>query len=430
MSTDDRHDDKPEFPSGDESAARADADATPSLPAFPGWQAPDAAAGTPGDASADHPSAAVPTTPAEPHADEPHSAEPAPRAVEIPEPIEMPAAEREPEAPASAETTATRDPLGGPYVVTESGAPVSGQATAAYDREPLGGPYVTSPEPVYRSGGDDTAAEDTAATDRARASSEAERATDRERTADPERTPYPAAAFAPAGVAAGATAASSASAAGGPAPVSTDYPPYQPVPQQVSAPQPPRAAGNRGAGILIALVGTVVFAAVYAVVSFFVIGANLTGDAAVSAFLQFLATAAFIVPVVVFALALILIVLIVNRAGWWAYVLGGFVVAVLVYFAGIAGALVHVQAWNWQPQEQYDFVRSLTMDPLTLAGAIVAREVSIWTGAWIALRGRRVKARNAAAREEFERSQDDERAAAERRTVPVSSEQDAPVTTW
>jgi hypothetical protein len=142
----------------------------------------------------------------------------------------------------------------------------------------------------------------------------------------------------------------------------------------------------------------------------------------VSAFLQFLGTAAFIVPVVVFALSLILIVLIVNRAGWWAYVLGGFLVAVLVYFAGIAGALVHVRAWEWQPQQQFDFVRSLTMDPLTLGGAIVAREVVIWTGAWIAARGRRVKARNAAAREEFDRRQSEERTARD--------DGSAPITTW
>jgi hypothetical protein len=143
------------------------------------------------------------------------------------------------------------------------------------------------------------------------------------------------------------------------------------------------------------------------------------GAGAVQAFASYLATAAFIIPVLVFAIALILIVLIVNRAGWWAYVLGGFFVAVLVYFGGIAGALIHVQAWGWQPQEQYDFVRSLTMDPLTLAGAIVAREVSVWTGAWIALRGRKVKARNAAAREEFDRARSAD-----------TADGTAPIATW
>jgi hypothetical protein len=108
---------------------------------------------------------------------------------------------------------------------------------------------------------------------------------------------------------------------------------------------------------------------------------------------------------------------------------------VLVYFAGIAGALVHVRAWEWQPQGQYDFVRSLTMDPLTLGGAIVAREVAIWTGALIALRGRRLKARNAAAREEWDRAQAEDRASVDRaaqndRPAQNPGEAPAPITTW
>jgi hypothetical protein len=188
------------------------------------------------------------------------------------------------------------------------------------------------------------------------------------------------------------------------------------VPDAVIAVPPPTPRGNRGGGTLIALLGTVGFAAVYAAVSFVVIATSIPSGSAIPAFLTFLLSAAFIVPVVVFAVALILIVLIVNRAGWWAYVLGGFLVAVLVYFGTIAGALVHVQAWNWQPQEQYDFVRSLVMDPLTLAGAIVAREVSIWTGAWIAARGRKVKARNSEAYEQYK----SDRAAAETAAATTS----------
>ncbi|MBF4571446.1 hypothetical protein ITJ64_02845 [Herbiconiux sp. VKM Ac-1786] len=374
MSTDDRHD---------------------QLPEFPGWQAPGAeGSSTPAD------------VPAPPVADEPPVAgqapvaERAPRPVEIPEPIEMPAAahpEPEPEP--------AHEPESRPEPATEH-APIAQQATAAYDHQPIGGPYVTASEPEPTS--EQPVAQDAPA----------------------DRTPYPAAAFAPAAATAGA-----AQAGASPAPVSDGPPPYQPVPQPVQAPRPPEPKGNRGAGSLIALLGTAVFAVLFAVVSFFVIGANLTGEAAITAFFDFLRSAAFIVPVVVFALSLILIVLIVNRAGWWAYVLGGFLVAVLVYFAGIAGALVHVQAWTWQPQQQFDFVRSLTMDPLTLGGAIVAREVAIWTGALIALRGRRLKARNAAAREEWDRAQAEERASVDRaaqndRPAQNPGEVPAPITTW
>ncbi|TAJ50082.1 MAG: hypothetical protein EPO52_01190 [Herbiconiux sp.] len=376
MSSDDRPNDKPEFPMRNDGAdavepgSQAAAPVTPPLPEIPAWQAPAAADLPP----VDQPTAA----PAAPVASE----EPAPEESE-----ELGVVERT-DAPAEpiVDQTATREPLGGPYVVTESGAPIAEQAVIAYEREPQGGPYVTSSEPVA--------------------------------VAEPQPTPYPAAAFAtpaaPAAVVAGAGAGVAA------------YPPmYQPVPQQILAPEQPKLRSNRGGGVLISLVGTIVFAVVFAAVSFVVISLSLSGSGtnAVSAFLSFLATAAFIVPVVVYAIMLILIVLIFNRAGWWVYVFGGFFVAVLVYVAGIAGALIHVQAWTMQPQEQYDFVRSLTMDPLTLAGAIVAREVTIWIGIWIALRARSVKADNAAARAEFTRSQQDARAAAE-------AAQAAPPTNW
>ncbi len=347
MSSDERHGDKPEFPMRDvpaENSAQPDAQPsagqTPPLPAMPAWQAPgtEPAADRPAEPASEHPVAAS-------------------------QPDAKPADE-----PLTPEAT-TRPPLGGPYVVNETGAPIAEQAVVAYDREPQGGPYVTSSEPAPQE----------------------ERA-----------TPYPAAAYATTSAPAAAASTPAAAPVG-----ELPYSQYQPVPQQPAAPTPPAPKGNRGAGTLIALLGTVAFAAVYAAVSFLVISANLAGVVAVTAFAQFLLSAAFIVPVIVFAVSLILIVLIVNRAGWWAYVLGGFLVAVLVYVAGIAGALIHVNAWNLQPQEQYDFVRSLTMDPLTLAGAIVAREVSIWTGAWIASRGRKVKQRNQEARERFDREQNE-----------------------
>jgi hypothetical protein len=380
MSTDDRQGDQPEFPLRDADGNPVDAPAegapaTPPLPAMPAWQAPadersdGAAAPDAGHGTSEHVESSDPERSAfdsTPDGDIEHDTE---RGLGGDS--------------AGSRDTPAREPIGGPYVVTEH-APVAEQATAAYDRQPSGGPNVTSSEPAPSGSS----------------------------TAVGEHTPYPAAAFAP---------APAPAAVGGP------YPPYQPVPQPVAPPQPPAAKGNRGGGTLIALIGAVAFAIVYAGVAFLIISANVQAADYIPAFSSFLLSAAFIVPVVVFAISLILIVLIVNRAGWWAYVLGGFLVAVLVYFAGIAGALLHVQAWNWQPQEQFDFVRSLTMDPLTLAGAIVAREASIWTGAWIAARGRKVKARNVAAREEFDRSQAEASAAA---AQPAYAEPGTLSTTW
>jgi hypothetical protein len=85
-------------------------------------------------------------------------------------------------------------------------------------------------------------------------------------------------------------------------------------------------------------------------------------------------------------------------------VLGGFLIAVIVYGASILGALVAVQAWTLSATDISSFIRSLVMDPLTLAAALVAREVPIWAGAWIAAHGRKVKAKNVAAREEYDRA--------------------------
>ncbi|GAA2241399.1 hypothetical protein N1031_12175 [Herbiconiux moechotypicola] len=317
--SDERRDDKPEFPESAATPAEPAAPSTPPMPAIPGWEPTGSR-----DLTPDRATPVVEETV-----------------------VEEPAVVEQAPSPADGQT---RAPIGGPYVVTETGAPVAEQAVVAYERQPIGGPYVTSSEPAAYP--------------------------------DPEPAAYAAV---PAAAPVGEVA----------------YAQYQPVPQPV-APVAPTPRGNRGGGTLLALAGTVVFAAVFAAVAFVIVTLNVPGAAGLAAFGSFLASAAFIVPVVVFAVSLILIVLIVNRAGWWAYVLGGFVVAVLVYVGGIAGALVHVQAWGWQPQEQYDFVRSLTMDPLTLAGAIIAREVSIWTGAVIAARGRRVKTANAAAYAEWQ----------------------------
>ncbi|WP_066041199.1 hypothetical protein [Herbiconiux solani] len=423
MSTDDRQSDQPEFPMRDADGHLID-------PATPRSDAAGADSGSAHDAAANDSAAAQDGQRTSGLPDMPAWDAPAGPAVVIPEPIRMPADDAaihraESASDAAAESpredaagATTRDPLGGPYVVDEAGSPISEQAVKAYDRAPQGGPYVTASEPeqdAYRE-------------------AQAYRQTERSAEPQPERTPYPAAAYAPAAAAAAYSSAAPAAAPvnaanpGAPAAPGETFPAYLASPQPLTAPVPPRPKGNRGAGSLIALAGTVLFALVYGGVGFLIILANLSGEAAVSAFTSFLASAAFIVPVVVFALALILIVLIVNRAGWWAYVLGGFLVAVLVYFGAIAGALIHVQAWAWQPQEQYDFVRSLTMDPLTLAAAIVAREASIWTGAFIALRGRRLKARNVTAREEFDREQRELREQRER--DEAQHDPAAPSTTW
>ena len=178
-----------------------------------------------------------------------------------------------------------------------------------------------------------------------------------------------------------------------------------PVYRSVST--PPKKAGNRGMGTLIALVGTVAFAVVYAGVASFIFAFTVSLSGWLSTLLRFIESPAFITPVVFFAIGLIVLVLIANRARWWAYVLGGFPIAVFVYAGTIIGALLTVQGWTLTANDQIRFVTSLVMDPLPLAAGIVAREVTIWAGAWLSFRGRRVTARNAAARAAYDAAQAD-----------------------
>jgi hypothetical protein len=177
-----------------------------------------------------------------------------------------------------------------------------------------------------------------------------------------------------------------------------------PTPAHVTHAAQPARQGNRLFGTVIALLGTVAFAVVYAAVASIFFAVNPAVDNAAATLTRFLVNFAFIVPVVFFAIAFILLVLILNRAGWWAYIIGGFVVAAVVYAGSIVGAYLAVQGWTMTPDALGEFLRSLTMDPLPIAAAIVAREVSVWTGAWVSSRGRKVRERNSVAKAEHEKA--------------------------
>lgn len=206
-----------------------------------------------------------------------------------------------------------------------------------------------------------------------------------------------------------APAAPAADAPGAPDQAATATPPQatataQQTPIYVQAPAPPRDKGNRGAGLLIALLSTALYAALYAIVTFIFAGlsSNTFAGAALK-FAEFAVRPVFYVPIIFFFLAFALLIALVNRGGWWAYVLFGFLVAVVVYFSYIGGVLLTVQAWTLTPAEAARFLSGQWFTPGAIAAAVIAREVPIWTGAWIAGRGRRVAARNTEARQEYER---------------------------
>lgn len=204
--------------------------------------------------------------------------------------------------------------------------------------------------------------------------------------------------------------------ASGPAPATAATTPVEPVaPAQptvvfVQAPQPPKKRGARGVGVAVVLLATLVFAVVFAVlVGIIALVIRPTGHDAASV-LASLAAPVFWVPVIVFALSYLLLVIIVNRAGWWAHVLGGFFVAILVYIAFIGAAIIQEGAFGADSATVNLIVLQQLASPFGFAAAIAAREVPIWVGGLVSRRGRTARTRNAEARTAYEQELADHRA--------------------
>jgi hypothetical protein len=161
----------------------------------------------------------------------------------------------------------------------------------------------------------------------------------------------------------------------------------------VEAPKPFVKKGNRVFGILIALLSTVIFAAVYAVG--LVIGELINHEPSVD--FSFVATLDFYAPVLMFAVGFVILVLVVNRAGWAAHVIGSIFVGLVVFFGG-TGVILLLNI-NTIPSNRVGQAFSQVLFSATLIlAALLAREVSLWMGFAIAARGRKVKARNVDAR--------------------------------
>ena len=165
----------------------------------------------------------------------------------------------------------------------------------------------------------------------------------------------------------------------------------------MTAPTPPKVAGNRGFGVFIALASTLVFAIVFAVVVA-IINAVQVGRVEIG----FVQQPAFYVPIAFFALGALIIALIVNRAGWAAHVFGSIIVGLVVYF-GTVGVLLLANGVIQNTPEQAQLLFALALiDPRVIAGGLIAREVSLWTGALVAKRGRKVTERNRESRAQWE----------------------------
>lgn len=189
--------------------------------------------------------------------------------------------------------------------------------------------------------------------------------------------------------------------------------PYvEPVAAQVvyvQTPPEPKARGNRGIGALIALGAGVVFAGVLALATA-VIGFVVTRTFSFG----FLASIEFYFPVLWFVIGFVLLVLIANRANWWAYIFGSILVAVAVYFGTIGLGVLNAGIIQMTPAEAGVLYTSQLTNPFIVLSALLAREASLWFGSLVARRGRSVKARNAQAREEYQRTLAEKRAERER----------------
>lgn len=163
-------------------------------------------------------------------------------------------------------------------------------------------------------------------------------------------------------------------------------------------PIPPKPHSNRTVGVLLAGVGALAFAALYAVAMAMVIAVfpDAFGGAG---FGEFVSDAAFWVPVLLFTLCFVLIVLLLNRAAWSLHVLASLLVAAVVYFGTVGIALLLNLATGTNPDAGF---ATFGAAPFVLVATAVAREIAIWVGLLIARRGVRLAGRNAEERTTFE----------------------------
>ena len=133
----------------------------------------------------------------------------------------------------------------------------------------------------------------------------------------------------------------------------------------------PAPKGNRSAGILIALGSTIVFAGLFSLALALILSLNNAGLR-----FDFLGSVTFYIPVILFFIGFVILVVIANRANWWAHVLGSLFVALFVYFGTIATGLVLSNIVAETPAGAARLFALAVSNPFVIAAAILAREVS------------------------------------------------------
>ncbi|MFE1645913.1 ABC transporter [Microbacterium sp. P01] len=188
------------------------------------------------------------------------------------------------------------------------------------------------------------------------------------------------------------------------APAAVASPAPQPI--FVQAPEMPRPRGNRAAAGAIGLLAAVVFAILY-LGAWLALGtldgtvtAQNVGETVVSTF----GTWAFWVPVVVFYISFWLLGAIINRGRWGIWVIFGLLVGAASYGGHILGQLFQAPFWMLTATAGQELIESQLLAPLAIVAFVLGREITIWFGAWVAARGRKVTELNIEAQREYERT--------------------------
>ncbi|GAA1941635.1 hypothetical protein [Agromyces allii] len=370
----------------------------------------DAVTDAPGEPPVDEPAAAAADV--EPEAAAEPEAFAAPEPAPAPEPVASDSVEPAPVAAADPAPEPVADPVPEPASAPEPAADTAVDADAARTArldeavERANAGAATSAEPEYEIDYESAAEPDPAPETLA-----APAVTPSEPTPEPftEPVPDPVTAgsvrretYIPPGAA--ATAVGAATLA--PEPLITPPTPVPPQTIYVQAPVPPKSKGNRGFGVLVAAIGAVAFALIYAAVTYLLLLSRGDQGAATDEFVKFLAGpywALFWVPTIALFLGFALLAAIINRGPWWTYAVFGLLVGVLVYFSYIGASLLAVQAWTLTFAEAQSFIGERWLDPFAIIAGVIAREIPIWLGGWIAARGRTVTERNRLALEAYDR---------------------------
>lgn len=179
-----------------------------------------------------------------------------------------------------------------------------------------------------------------------------------------------------------------------------------PQPIFVQAPEPPLPRGNRGAAGAIGLLAAIVFGVLYlgAATGLAALDGDVTGDQLGSYLLGALASWWLWIPVAVYFIGFWLLGAIINRGRWGYWVHFGLLTGAAAYGGHILGQLFQAPFWTLTASEGAQIANEQLFAPLAIAAFIFGREITIWFGAWVAARGKRVSELNYEAQREYERT--------------------------